>query len=312
LSSFNKQIEFGWVLPTGEARMPNGGSQAYLPHLRRLIDSVEGRFHSLWMPDHLMFGQSDIPEALTLLSLLAGITTDLHLGTIVLGQSYRNPALLAKMAATLQQLSGGRVILGIGAGWKEDEYQAYGYEYPPARIRIAQMAEVIQICRAMWDPTQPEASFSGDHFQISNAVCNPKPVPVPPIMIGGGGEKLTLRIVARHADWWNLPGVSPTEYARKLNILASHCVAVGRNPNEIRKTWTGVVSIAASRSQAEQQMDGYPIWSGDIPLVGTPDDIRTQLQAYVDLGVDYFMLAFADEPSSEGISLFTTAVVQAW
>jgi alkanesulfonate monooxygenase SsuD/methylene tetrahydromethanopterin reductase-like flavin-dependent oxidoreductase (luciferase family) len=304
LSSFYKQIGFGWVLPTGKARMPNGGSQAYLPHLRDLVATIQGSFHSLWMPDHLMFGQSDIPEALTSLSFLAGITTDLHLGTIVLGQSYRNPALLAKMAATLQQLSDGRFILGIGAGWKEDEYHAYGYEYPPARTRIAQMAETIQICKALWDPAQPQANFQGEHYQISNAACSPKPVSPPPIMIGGSGEKLTLRVVAEHADWWNIPGVSPTEYARKLDILANHCAAVGRDPNDIRKTWTGVVSIAPTRSQAERQMEGYPIWPDDIPLVGTPDGVRAQLQAYIDLGVDYFMLAFADEPSTKGIKLF--------
>jgi alkanesulfonate monooxygenase SsuD/methylene tetrahydromethanopterin reductase-like flavin-dependent oxidoreductase (luciferase family) len=306
LSNLNKRTEFGWVLPIGKARMPDGGSQAYLPHLRCLIDTIEGSFHSLWVPDHLMFGQADIPEAWTLLSVLAGITSDLHLGTIVLGQSYRNPALLAKMAATLQQLSGGRFILGIGAGWKEDEYYAYGYKFPPARTRIAQMAETIQICKALWDPARPEASFHGEHYQILDAVCNPKPAPLPPIMIGGGGEKLTLRVVAEHADWWNLPGVSTAEYAHKLDILANHCAAVGRDPNAIRKTWMGVVSIATTCNQAEQQMEGYPIWPGDIPLVGTPDGVRAQLQAYVDLGVDYFMLAFADEPSTKGIKLFLT------
>ncbi len=312
MSDLKQQIEFGWVLPTGKTRMPDGGPKAYLPHLRHLIATIADNFHSLWMPDHLMFGQSDTPEALTLLSVLAGITPDLHLGTIVLGQSYRNPALLAKMAATLQQLSGGRFVLGIGAGWKEDEYRAYGYQYPPTRARIAQMAETIQICRALWDPAQPQASFQGEYYQVSDAVCNPKPVPTPPIMIGGGGEKLTLRVVAEHADWWNIPGVSPAEYARKLDILASHCAAVGRDPNEIRKTWTGVVSIATSRSLAEQQVERYPIWPGDIPLVGTPDDVRAQLQAYIDLGIDYFMLAFADEPVQEGISLFSTKIVQSW
>jgi alkanesulfonate monooxygenase SsuD/methylene tetrahydromethanopterin reductase-like flavin-dependent oxidoreductase (luciferase family) len=280
--------------------------------LRHAIEIIQDNFHSLWIPDHFMHDQANVPEALITLSFLAGITTDLYLGSIVLGQSYRNPALLAKMVATLQQLSAGRFILGIGAGWKEDEYRAYGYDYPPAVIRLAEMAETIQICRAMWDPTQPEASFSGDHYRISNAVCNPKPIPIPPIMVGGGGERVTLRIVAEQADWWNLPGVSASEYARKLDVLARHCAAVGRDPDEIRKTWMGVVSIAPTRSQAEQQMVGYPIWSGDIPLVGTPNEIASQLQAYIDLGIDLFQLAFVDEPSTTGIELFLVEVLPRW
>ncbi len=305
-----QQIDYGWVLPTGKARMPAGGGTDYLNHIQHVLEQIDGGFRSVWMPDHFMDAQTDIPEALTTLGFLAGMYSGFDLGTIVLGQSYRNPALLAKMAATLQHLSGGRFILGIGAGWKEDEYRAYGYEYPPASVRLAEMAEAIQICRAMWDPAQPEATFSGDHYQISNAVCNPKPVPPPPIMVGGGGEKITLRIVAEYADWWNIPGVSPAEYARKLDVLAGHCADIGRDPNEIRKTWAGVVSIAATRQRAEQQMVGYPIWPGDIPLVGTPDEVRVQMQAYVDLGVDCFMLAFADEPRLDGISLFTDEIVR--
>ena len=307
-----QHIDFGWVLPTGKARMPSGEGVTYLNYIQHVLKRIDGSFQSLWMPDHFMDDQAAILEALSTLSFLAGMDPEFDFGTIVLGQSYRNPALLAKMAATLQQLSGGRFILGIGAGWKVDEYQAYGYDFPPASTRIAQMAEVVQIFRVMWDPSQPDATFHGEHYCIDAAVCNPKPSPPPPILIGGGGEKLTLRAVAEHADWWNLPGVSPAEYARKLDILADHCAAVGRNPNEIRKTWMGVVSIAPTRSQAETQMAGYPIWPGDTPLVGTPDDVRAQLQSYVDLGIDYFMLAFADEPALEGISLFTTEIAQAW
>lgn len=299
-------IEFGWVLPTGNARMPRGGPGAYLAHLRRIIKTIQAEFHSLWMPDHFMHGQNEVLEALTTLSFLAGMTTSLHLGTIVLSQSYRNPALLAKMAATLQGLSNRRFILGIGAGWKEDEYHAYGYDFPPGPVRITQMAEAIQLCKAMWDPAQTEPTFHGEHYRIDGAVCNPKPDSPPPVMVGGGGERLTLRIVAEHADWWNLPGASPSEYAHKLNVLAGHCADVGRDPREIRKTWMGVVSIAPTRAQAEAQMSGYPIWPEDTPLLGTPDEIVAQIAAYAALGVDLFQLSFVDEPDGKGIDLFIT------
>ena len=307
-------IDFGWVLPVGEARMPAGEGPAYGPHLRRVIDMLRPGFHSLWIPDHFMFDHWNVPEAMTTLSYLAGITadSDLRLGPIVLCQSIRNPALLAKMAATSQQLSGGRFILGIGAGWKEDEYRAYGYEFPPTPVRIAQMAEVIQICRALWDPDQSESTFRGQYYQIQAAVCNPKPDPAPPIMVGGGGEKLTLRVVAERADWWNIPGVTPDGYAHKLEVLAGHCAAVGRDPASIRKTWMGTVSVAPTRQQAERKLEGFPMWPGDVPLVGTPDDVGEQLQQFIDLGVSGFQLAFADEPSLDGMALFASEVIPRW
>jgi alkanesulfonate monooxygenase SsuD/methylene tetrahydromethanopterin reductase-like flavin-dependent oxidoreductase (luciferase family) len=304
----HKKIQFGWQLPTGKQRMPPVGI-VYATHVRQILDLIHGRFHSAWMPDHLMDGQKEIPEALETLSYLAGLYPQLHFGTVVLAHSYRNPALLAKMAATLQQLSGSRFIMGIGAGWKADEYHAYGYEFPRAATRVGQLAEVVQICKALWDPKQSTATFDGRYYKIDNAVCQPKPDLAPPIMIGGGGEKLTLRVVAEHADWWNLPGATAQEYARKLNILNRYCREIGRDPAGIRKTWMGVASIVESRSKAEEQLENYPIWPGDVPLVGTPADIRRQLQAYIELGVDLFILAFADEPRPAGINLFIDHVI---
>jgi alkanesulfonate monooxygenase SsuD/methylene tetrahydromethanopterin reductase-like flavin-dependent oxidoreductase (luciferase family) len=263
----------------------------------------------LWIPDHFMSGHGPIPEALVTLSFIAGLYSDFHVGTAVLAHSYRNPALLAKMAASLQALSKGRFILGLGAGWKEVEYLAYGYPFPPAPVRIEQLAETVQICRAMWDPDAPEATFIGRHYRIDGARCFPKPTPPPPIMIGGGGEQLTLRVVAQHADWWNLPGATPEKFARKLGILERYCDEVERTFAEIRKTWMGVVSIARSRFEAEQRMDGYPIWPGDVPLLGTPADVRDQIYRYRELGVDLFILSFADEPDMTGMELFVRDVV---
>ena len=303
-----KKIHFGWMLPTGKQRLPATPTNKN-EHILRVLEFINGRFHSAWIPDHLMDDQAPIPEAFVTLSYFAGLFPHLFWGTAVLCQSFRNPALLAKMGATLQVLSGSRFILGVGAGWKADEYQAYGYDFPKASVRIAQMAEAIQICKAMWDSEQKEVTFNGRYYQIKNAICQPKPAPPPPVMIGGGGEKLTLRVVAEHADWWNLPGTPPQEYARKLGILEAYCREYGRSSTEIRKTWMGVVSIAESRPQAEKQINQYPIWPGDIPLVGTPYDIRTQLNAYINLGVDLFILSFVDEPDMTGIKLFMDHVM---
>ncbi|MCG3206555.1 MAG: Phthiodiolone/phenolphthiodiolone dimycocerosates ketoreductase [Anaerolineae bacterium] len=306
------RIDFGWEIPTGKRRMPPGGPNNYIPHLRRVLNMLGSRFHSVWVPDHFMDGDRDVPEALTTLSYLSALYPALFWGTVVLGVNYRNPALLAKMAATLQQLNGGRTVLGIGAGWRTEEYRAYNYPFPPAASRIAQLAEAIQICRAMWDPAQPAASFCGEHFRIDNAVCFPKPIPPPPVMIGGAGEQLMLRVVARHADWWNLVGVTPEKYAHKIEVLRCRCAEVGRDPNSIRKTWMGVVSIAPNRAAAEAAMQAYPLWPDDVPIVGTPAEVITGLRRYTALGVDLFILGFADEPALDGIDLFIREVLPAF
>jgi alkanesulfonate monooxygenase SsuD/methylene tetrahydromethanopterin reductase-like flavin-dependent oxidoreductase (luciferase family) len=301
-------IDFGWTMPTGQKRLPIGQGD-YTDHVKKILELIHGRFHSAWMPDHFMDGLLPVPEALLTLSYFAGLFPELHWGTAVLGQSYRNPALLAKMVATMQQLTAGQFIMGIGAGWKEEEYLAYGYPFPRAGVRIAQMVEVIQICRALWDPTIDQATFTGHYHQIRDAVCRPKPSPSPPIMIGGGGEKLTLRAVAEHADWWNLPGASPAGFKQKKEVLSAHCTEIGRDIASIRMSWMGVVSIAGSQEKAEEQLADYPIWPGDIPLLGTPTMIRDQLLAYIDCGIDLFILSFVDEPGTRGIQLFLDDVL---
>jgi len=301
-------IDFGWEIPTGRRRMP-GATAAYEAHLRRVLDRLSGHFHSAWMPDHFVDNHMDVPEAMVSLSYLAALYPALHFGPVVLGQNYRNPALLAKMAATLQQLTGGRFILGLGAGWKMDEYHAYGYEFPPVSTRMAQLAEVVQICKALWDPAQPEATFHGEYYCLEQAICKPKPVPPPPVMLGGAGEKLMLWVIARHADWWNLVGVSPETYAHKITVLQQYCAEIGRNPADIRKTWLGVVSLAPTTQQAQAAMVNYPIWPEDVPLVGTPSEVVSQLQHYTSLGVDLFILGFADEPELAGIKLFINEVI---
>jgi alkanesulfonate monooxygenase SsuD/methylene tetrahydromethanopterin reductase-like flavin-dependent oxidoreductase (luciferase family) len=217
--------------------------------------------------------------------------------------------MLAKMGATLQMLSGGRFILGIGAGWMREEYLAYGYEFPPAPVRIAQLAEAVQIIRKLW--TEAPASFEGRYYRIKDAYCEPRPDPLPPIMIGGEGEKLTLRVVAEQADWWNLTGGTPNGYAAKLAALRAHCEAIGRNCDEIVKTWTtwdDGIAIGETEQEARRVAETSP-FEGPNRITGTPEQVAEQLRRFADLGVEHFMLRFADFPNPAGAELFAEAVI---
>jgi len=280
------------------------------------LSELEPYFDSAWVCDHFHPWADFVPvttptiEGFTAIAYLSGVFKRLKFGNIVLCNSYRNPALLAKMGATLQLLTGGRFILGIGAGWKKDEYIAYGYDFPPAAVRIGQLEEAVQIIRRMW--TETEATFEGKYYKIRGAVCSPKPEPTPPIMIGGGGEKLTLRVVAKHADWWNLPNVSVEVFKRKLEILTKHCEEIGRRPEEIKKTLASVVAIAESRGEVLKLARGTPfIGSRDIEnfIVGDPVTVVGKIKRYIDLGVEYFILRFADFPKTDGAKLFAEKVV---
>src|SRR5581483_12374033 len=172
----------------------------------------------------------------------------------VLCVSYRSPALLAKMAASLDVISGGRVIVGLGAGWHEPEYRQYGYDFPPIATRLAQLGETLEILRRMW--TEERATFTGRHFRVEGAVCDPKPVQRPlPIMIGGGGERVLLRHVARHADIWNNLGAYHGDVARKRDILAGHCRAIGRNPAEIVVSQQTLAAVATDRAEAARRTE---------------------------------------------------------
>lgn len=231
-------------------------------------------------------------------------------GHIVLCNSYRNPALLAKMTATLQVLSNGRYILGIGAGWKIDEYIAYGYPFPPPRVRIGQLEEAVQIIRRMW--TEESVSFRGKYYHIDNAICSPKPKPVPLIMIGGGGEKLMLKVVAKYADWWNIPNVSVETYIHKLNVLKKHCRRVGRNYDEIVKTLASIVAIAETEKKARRLAYKNPFIDmrrEERYIIGDPEIVIEKILKYVEIGVKVFILRFADFPQTNGAKLFAKKVI---
>ena len=259
-----------------------------------------------WVVDHFQFDDAPLLECLALLAHSAGRAPGVRFGTLVLGQGYRNPAVTAKIAASLHFLTEGRFILGIGAGWKEDEFLAYGYPYPATSIRIAQLEEAARIIRTLW--TTAPATVTGTYYSVTNAYCEPRPIPAPVLMIGGAGEKLTLRVVARHADWWNADYYSPAEYARKLAVLHEHCRAIGRDPATIVPTYFATVSLARNPDDVVRTL---PLsHRGELYLVnGDPDEVTKQLEEFAALGVQHVQLSFTDFPRTEGLDLFLSEVL---
>lgn len=258
---------------------------------RRCIQAVSPVFTTIWVEDHLQWDADDTLESLTTLSYLAAEHPTFRVGNLVLCQSYRNPALVAKMMANLHFLSGGRCILGLGAGWKNDEYQAYGYRVPSTVERCEQLEEAILIIRSMW--TSQPATFKGKHYQITNAYCIPQPSPSIPILVGGGGERFTLPIAARYADWWNYNACPIEEYKRKVTLLREHCRRIGRNPDEIKLTYSGTIGISDDASQILNSSAKKHV------ITGNTQAVIQELERYCVLGVTHFMLRFSNFASLE-------------
>jgi len=313
------RIGFGWRIP----EFPVNGTRGreFVAQILRSLERVEESFDSAWLSDHMIpwadWQSPDIDnlEGWTTINYLIGMFGRLSFGHIVLCNSYRNPALLAKMTANLSLFAPGRFILGIGAGWKRDECLSYGYEFPEASDRIEALEEAVQIIRKMW--TENVVYFLGKHFKVTDAHCNPKPKPIPPIMIGGGGEKLTLKVVASHADWWNCPNLTVEEYRHKLDILKEHCGKVGRNYEAIKKTWLGCIAIGETRDEALRIATNNPFVTKEPrfdamrpAIIGTPEQVSQRLAEFVDIGVEYFIFRFLDFPNMKGIELFTEKVAE--
>jgi alkanesulfonate monooxygenase SsuD/methylene tetrahydromethanopterin reductase-like flavin-dependent oxidoreductase (luciferase family) len=275
-------------------------------------------YTSVHFDDHLMYGETPILGCWTKLSALTALTTKIRLGTTVLCSSFRNPALLAKMAATLDVISNGRLDLGIGAGVQENEHTAYGYTFLQPAERIERLRETAIILKKLW--TEDKATYVGKHFAIRDAVCEPKPVqkPHPPLTIGGAGETLTLKVQAELADrvdWGYLPTLK--EYRHKLQVLRNHCTTVGRDFDKIQKSaWLGgQIFIAENERELTAKM---PLWKPkDVTsaafekqnVVGTPDEIIRKIRDYTALGVTHFMLFFGDFPRTEGLRVFAEKVL---
>jgi alkanesulfonate monooxygenase SsuD/methylene tetrahydromethanopterin reductase-like flavin-dependent oxidoreductase (luciferase family) len=301
------KVEFGIKVPTLSEEGVRG--QAFVRQILQYLHNAPDAYHSLWVSDHLMpwvrdkGGDADALECWTTMSYLAGVCQDLTLGSAVLCNSFRSPPLLAKMAATLNVLTGGRFVLGIGAGWSDVEYKAYGYDFPSAAQRIRQLAEAVQIIRRMW--TEDEVHFEGRYFTVRGARCNPRPDPRPPIMIGGSGEQLTLRVVARYADWWNTHATTPVTVKHKMEVLQDHCAAVGRDFTSIKTTLEAFVAIA----ETEEAVQRIASRGRRANFAGTPEAVVKQVTPFIDLGVDYFILRFLDQPRTDGAKLFAEQVI---
>jgi alkanesulfonate monooxygenase SsuD/methylene tetrahydromethanopterin reductase-like flavin-dependent oxidoreductase (luciferase family) len=272
------------------------------------LDQTVAPFGSVWMPDHVQYGGHKVAEGWTLLTWALARYPDKLGGHEVLCNSFRNPAHLAKMVATAQALSGGRMILGIGAGWNQEEYEAYHWPFPPTRVRIAQMCEAIDLIRLMW--TSSPASYKGEHYQISQAHCEPRPSPLPPVMIGGGGEKYLLRAVATHADWWNWTFRGAKAYTHKQEVLKAHCRDTKRDYDRIQQIIRVGILIAETEREVERvkaRPDTRPL--SDIQLVGTPAQVTEALRAIIRQGADQLTVNFADVPRPDGTRLFAETVL---
>lgn len=272
--------------------------------------------------DHLMtnpvFGASETDpwhEAWTMLAALAEATSRIRIGTLVTSVGFRHPAVLAKMAATLDVILGGRLEFGIGAGYLETEYQMYGLPFPPAASRLAQLDEALRICKLLW--TQERADFTGEHFSLSGAVCSPKPVqrPHPPIWLGGMGEKKTLRLVAEHADGWNAFPLPVAMLQQKLDALRGHCEAVGRDMRTIQLQLGSNIVVRADADQVEREVAAFarerqtPLERArDMLVAGTPEEVTARLNPYLDLGFDTFLLLERTPLDYQTLHLFMSEV----
>jgi F420-dependent oxidoreductase-like protein len=314
-----KKISFGVFLPFYAFKFNERRTSAPFDRIENVVQECERLgYDSIWLDDHLFYGKQPVFECWTTLSALSSWTTKIRLGTMVLCSSFRNPALLAKMAATFDVISNGRLEFGIGVGIQKDEHDAYGIPFLKPSERVDRMKEVVEIIKKMW--TEEKTSYRGRFYRTNDAICEPKPLqkPHPPLIIAGGGEKLTLKVVAQYADrfdWGYIPSFEL--YNHKIDALKSHCKAVGRNFEEIEKScWLGgQIYIAQNQKDLSERILLCKPKSVSLEnfkklnLVGTPDFFRKKIQQYTDFGVTYFMLFFGDLPVLDGVRLFADEVV---
>jgi F420-dependent oxidoreductase-like protein len=251
------------------------------------VDAEAAGFHGIWFADHFMPNSADgtpssgdFLECWTVLTALATTVPRVRLGPLVCSTTYRHPAVLAKMAATLDHLSGGRLVLGLGAGWQINEHEAYGIELGSVRERLDRFDEACAIVTTML--REERTTFEGTHYRVVDAPCEPKPLQQPlPFLIGGGGEKRTLAIAARYADEWNVWGM-PDVLAHKNDVLDGHCASIGRDPKTIRRLCQALVGIRDT--PATPQQGARPM------VVGPPELVAETMAAYADAGVDEFII----------------------
>lgn len=301
----SRDVTFGYNAPAGDRGVERINPQTFLADFAAATDLAASHLDALWVPDHLMRDGGFRLECWTLMTWLAARHASVQLGTIVMANAFRHPPLLAKMVATLQNLSQGRIVVGYGAGWLKSEYQGYGYEFAEPRERIARMVEAVRLMRTLW--TESPATFEGDHWTIQNAYCHPQPRPVPPVMIGGDGERYLLRAVAEHADWWMAISRGLSIVQQRIDLLARHCQDVGRDPTSIVRAYPLTVYLANTRAKAKAASVAHR--GDEAPFVGEPGDLAETLHSLVNLGFSQFSLIFARFPKLDDIELFVDRVL---
>lgn len=287
-------------------------------------------FESGWVFDHFhtvpVATQEPTYEAFAMMAALAAATDNLRLGQMCTCNGYRPPAYLAHLAASIDVISGGRLEMGIGAGWFEAEFLAHGYQFPKPSVRIGQLEDGVQILKRMW--TEDLATYEGRYFRIEDAICRPKPLQSPhiPIWVAGGGEQLTLRVAARHAAYTNFAG-SPEQFAHKSEVLARHCAEAGTDFGAITRSMNRWLVCAPSEGEAvrilDECIDRIRTVVGDDDRVdrffrdaransGPPDKIIEQLRPYVDQGLGYLIVRFPEAAYDlAGLELFGREVIPA-
>ena len=311
-------LAFGFIIPQGwsydfsllnKNRQENDDEDSavnqykYSKDIAEVIDKYSS-IDSIYTYDHFLpyyapDNKRNFFECFTLLSAIAAVTNRVKVGQLVTCNSYRNPALLAKMLSTLDVISNGRAEFGIGAGWHKEEYIQYGYDFPPALTRIEQLDESISVIKSMW--TQERATFSGRYYSVKDVICNPKPIqkPHPVIMIGGEGEKYLLKVVAKHADRYNHPCGSVQVLKRKISIIKEHCISIGRNYKDIEFSILASCLVRETEEELKEvirlrkkQLHGIQQVKAakSTSLVGTPEKVRTVMNEYIDLGLTHFVL----------------------
>lgn len=301
----------------------------YLPQVRFSFEEIRDRVlaceaagvDSVWFMDHLHPpGMPDVPsfEGWTLAAALAPLTSRIRLGHLVLANSFRHPALLAKMAASLDVISGGRLDLGIGSGSYEPEHAMYGFPWEPAAVRARRLGEALEVLTRLLRADR--ASFDGEFYRLREAVNRPRPVqePAPPIWVGGAGVRHTLPLVARYAHGWNCPTYALADLAARKDALARECEKIGRDPATLRVSVEAVLvlardekGLAAARPLAESRF-GAPGWGlREGGFVGMPAAVAARIRELAAAGVDHFVFFFWDRVSPETLELLTREVIPA-
>ncbi len=318
-------LQFGVFVPQGWKLEYRGwsGPDAWARSVELAQLAEELGYDHLWVYDHVETVPRREPthvfETFTMLSALSQRTTRVGLGQLVTCASYRHPGLLAKEAACLDVYSGGRLILGLGAGWYHEEYHAYGWTYPPDRQRLEVLDETIEVVRRLW--REETVTFGGTHLRFDGAYCDPKPVQqLPPILVGGGGEKVTLRIAARQADLTNWQ-VGLEAFERKSALLRGYCEDVGRPFDAVTRTHGPDCAIFDSDAECRAwcaSEGGGNLWGGQPVddylrdnLVGTVEQVTEKAQAFVDAGCRGFLLWLRDYPGDVTLRRFIGEVAPA-